>query len=525
MKLITINAGRGLKCPIAAVVALVMGGSVYAAPTVTGSTISWPDNGWYQVQNENGTENICNGETSCTVEPGKYIVINHTTGERTENVVVGSTTGSTTPTSPTVPTLGTGPTVVGNTITMPEDGWYQVQNASDYSSICNGTTTCVVEDGVYNVINHSTGVRYENVSVGVQPTVTTPIVDNDQPTGTTPIINVETWRDIFTKLVGPINTASFEMLDAEARESGEAQVSLSRVGDAIAEDGVTLTSVGENADGETELALSCDAGGSIVAAKLDGSAATPLDYNADNCQATFNLINGSYELTSPTRDGSGITEMNDFSITSIDGVGITASGTQEILTDDIGYFFSRTLNASSIVHKEGDAVTTITNYDGSLVRKFGTSESPIYIVTSDDLNVEAQQFESNVSLTAQFSIDLPAPISASFTVSVDMRYDGDYVLGGGALNNTGSPVFARPLENNDLIFLTMNAPTPLDRANWNRGRINIEASDGSSVEISPETFFLSDFYVQLADGTPRFEESWTDELTIFCEGPFEGCSR
>lgn len=56
--------------------------------TVVGSTISWPDDGWYQVQTEDGSSNICEGGRSCIVNTnGTFIVINHTTGTRS-NVVV-----------------------------------------------------------------------------------------------------------------------------------------------------------------------------------------------------------------------------------------------------------------------------------------------------------------------------------------------------------------------------------------------------------------------------------------------------
>lgn len=58
------------------------------------------------------------------------------------------------------------PVVDGNTIHLPDDGWYQVQSASDYRSICEGERQCEVDNGTYIVINHSTGTRWENVEVG-----------------------------------------------------------------------------------------------------------------------------------------------------------------------------------------------------------------------------------------------------------------------------------------------------------------------------------------------------------------------
>ena len=49
--------------------------------------------------------------------------------------------------------------------TGPDDGWYQVQDGDSYASLCEGVLSCVVPDGRYIVINHTTGVRYENVVV------------------------------------------------------------------------------------------------------------------------------------------------------------------------------------------------------------------------------------------------------------------------------------------------------------------------------------------------------------------------
>jgi YD repeat-containing protein len=52
--------------------------------TVSGRTISWPDDGWYQVQTDNGRTTVCEGGRSCTVpSAGTYKVINHSTDTKT----------------------------------------------------------------------------------------------------------------------------------------------------------------------------------------------------------------------------------------------------------------------------------------------------------------------------------------------------------------------------------------------------------------------------------------------------------
>jgi len=63
-----------------------------ATPVVDGNTISWGNDGWYQVQNRSTSDyDVCNSSNdgnSCMVPDGTYRVINHSTGERFENIVV-----------------------------------------------------------------------------------------------------------------------------------------------------------------------------------------------------------------------------------------------------------------------------------------------------------------------------------------------------------------------------------------------------------------------------------------------------
>lgn len=154
---------------------LVFSTATVAAPTVIGNTISWPDDGWYQVQDESTYESICGGGLSCDVEDGSYLVINHGTGERFSGIEVG---GASTPI-----------VVNGNTISWPDNGWYQVLNESDYSEACGGGSSCEVETGVYLVINHSTGSRYTNINV---PNTTTGIT----VTGNTIFLPGDGWYQV-----------------------------------------------------------------------------------------------------------------------------------------------------------------------------------------------------------------------------------------------------------------------------------------------------------------------------------------
>lgn len=154
----------------------LMSAAATAAPTVDGNTISWPDDGWYQVQvvEDDGIFEVCQGGLSCEVTQGEYIVINHSTGERFKDIFVSG--GSTTERI----------TVSGNVISWPDDGWYQVQDEATYSEVCGGTQSCIVAPGAYVVINHSTGERFEGIEV------------TDGGTGESPITvtgNVISWPD------------------------------------------------------------------------------------------------------------------------------------------------------------------------------------------------------------------------------------------------------------------------------------------------------------------------------------------
>lgn len=148
---------------------LATASSAFAQPVVNSSEISWPDDGWYQVQRSDTYESICNGGDSCIVAAGRYTVINHSTGVRFRVEVTGDTDPETTP-----PTEGAQDRLIdgivlvsGNTLSWPNDGWYQVQSTADNSELCAGVSQCqVAPGGTYRVINHSTGQRFGPIELG-----------------------------------------------------------------------------------------------------------------------------------------------------------------------------------------------------------------------------------------------------------------------------------------------------------------------------------------------------------------------
>ena len=167
--------------------------SVSSEPQVDGTVISWSDDGWYQVQSQETFQTLCEGGTSCDVAvAGSYIVINLTTGQRWQDIVVGGAEEvdsggddadqmasgddgqnnedpDTTPTSPTEPDGDSEQLelqVDGLLISWADDGWYQVQSATTFETVCEGGSSCLVPArGLYNVINHSTGMRWMELAV------------------------------------------------------------------------------------------------------------------------------------------------------------------------------------------------------------------------------------------------------------------------------------------------------------------------------------------------------------------------
>ncbi len=148
--------------------------SVFAQPTTNGNVIEVPDNGWYQVQRADNYQSICEGQRRCEMPPGEYIVINHTSGERFNISVSDSNQNN------DVSAIN----VTGNLIQWPDDGWYQVQDASTYASLCEGGTRCEVPNGEYFVINHTNGQR-DTVIVG----------QSDTNAFVTVVGNTIEWRD------------------------------------------------------------------------------------------------------------------------------------------------------------------------------------------------------------------------------------------------------------------------------------------------------------------------------------------
>ena len=55
--------------------------------------------------------------------------------------------------------------VDGNTIRWSGEGWFELQSAATHQTLAEGGSSADVPSGIYNVINHHTGERFENISI------------------------------------------------------------------------------------------------------------------------------------------------------------------------------------------------------------------------------------------------------------------------------------------------------------------------------------------------------------------------
>lgn len=275
--------------------------------TVTGNTISWANDGWYQVQNASDYQTVCEGGNSCQVEHGSYIVINHSTGQRWTDVIV-SQSGETGPGGPSAITVN------GNTLSWPDDGWYQVQNASNYQTLCEGGSSCLVPAGSYLVINHSNGERFENIVVsggGETGSGGESAVNDDNAIALiTQAFDVFTGRAFDQRVAGSANESSSWTVVSETG-AGDATVKTYSCGNG----GIVVRSRESLPFGSQGYVsqTNCQVGGDIRDGSLNfqaDSSGTSLDF--DNYVVTFEPdgrmeLNGRYSRTNPSRPSNTIT--------------------------------------------------------------------------------------------------------------------------------------------------------------------------------------------------------------------------
>lgn len=140
--------------------------------------LSWLDDGWYQVQDAETFQVICEGGLKCIVVPGKYVIINHTTGVRTEVVVLSTYVTPSLPGTPSTPAVTnlyppySDFIIEGKSITFTQPGWFQVQKQYNFETVCEGQERCdLASSGYHQVINFTSGQQWQNVFIGEDRTV------------------------------------------------------------------------------------------------------------------------------------------------------------------------------------------------------------------------------------------------------------------------------------------------------------------------------------------------------------------
>ncbi len=553
----------------------------YSMPEVEGNTISWPDDGWYQVQLASDFTSVCEGGLSCDVANGEYIVINHTTGERFPGIIVSETeTSSEIPdgnTNAGTPTLdgntisfsnrdwyqvqradnfmslceGSDPcsvtagtyivinhtsgqrftfevedstaiTVAENTISWPDNGWYQVQDANNFQSICEGTTNCLVDAGTYIVINHTTGLRTEiTVAASAEP---------EEPETQQPLINENSWLDILAEVVNVINGQPLEAIDQNIRDNHFELENSQLPGEFVVTDRQPL-----DATNEFLLALDCLLGGS-AAVQYTRDVTIETDWNYENCQLSNQTANGRHFFSNQgSREGASLTLYENFTIRPhidvpelFNEFSLELNGSRTTSADRIQFAQSRNWIDTNLNFAEFGIAIEITGYNMMSGKRTGpsqrTSINSVFIKQPDGSFEEARLIENNATLTGNFVIQAPWTVGQTVSVSVELSYDGDYVEGGGLFENSGQTVTALLGPRDDAFSVTLEMTPQPDNAlaRWNTGRLSITANDGSSLELDAATGSLDTFSVSI-NNEEAISWPWTPEVTPVCLGPFEAC--
>jgi len=353
------------------------GGSQTGNIQVNGNVITWPDNGWYQVQRADNFQEVCMGGRQCSVTPGTYIVINHTLEQRYNNITVrgsatsggsgigGGTSGGSNIGSSVI-------TVEGNRISWPDNGWYQVQRADNFATICQGVRFCNAPAGEYIVINHSLGQRFTGITVSGD--------GSDGP----PDINSENSVQLFRQAFEVLNGQAYDSRFINAGELNPSAQGLAVI--STSTDPSTNTPITE---------YSCINGGTVTQ-NLQGFGVSTRVFTVSysNCQIGGDTINGTVirDLAVGNNDNIALTFQN-YELTfepagrmTVDGFYQQITGTrstpivgQNLVDADLDYFF--TFSGGSL-----NLANLTTNYSFILSRAPGGLDQSVTRRTASTVN-------------------------------------------------------------------------------------------------------------------------------------------
>ena len=546
--------------------------AVAAAPTVTGNIISWPDDGWYQVQavTDEAITEVCGGTRSCEVPQGNYIVINHTTGERFNNIVVSA--------GPSVSDV----TVSGNTISWPNDGWYQVQAVTDsgITEVCGGGQMCDVPAGSYIVINHTTGERFEDIVVGDEPAVSEiTIVGNtiswpddgwyqvqsvtdsgifevcaggrscDVPNGNyivinhstsqrfspiivsgdvaeTSIIRSDTWPDILRNVVTLINAdralVRHEMILDRFASLSRFAVTETFGGDTSAGNTASLGLTLLPAAGSVDVRIvdySCDAGG-FISFDLEPAVAV---YNVltDNCAIGSDFYDGGFSHSGVGREGI-FSQMRDVSVSLSDSTQYSLSGALATRFDRIGITAEIQWTDASMSELSGGDDYVVEDYNMRSTVSDGNfpGDSSFTVTYVDGTEGSVRSYEHSAIVIGGFSV------SAPWTENQMMQVTTDLELGGSFLVTQSARDLPIPYETTNDPAVYPSTDLSSLPSQWTSGSIDIVAADGSTLSMRPMADDITRAVVDVNGSNEPQQVLWSDGFQVRCyefRGDFPNC--
>ncbi len=365
--------------------------------TVSGNTILLSNsNFYYQVQSAGGTRTICEGEQSCEVPDGTYLVINHTTGERFGNIVVGNDELLASSFDPIV--ADSVITVTGNTISYPDNGYYQAQTADGSRSICEGERSCTVPDGEYVVINHTTGERLQAIVGGQTNNQSATLRIEDAPL----LIRAATLSDflmdeiVLTQFADSASSPTLAGIPNPFMNTRIPQ-SVSFTPDVIRADGTVMRVSGRTACNESGIVF--DRGFFVLVTENSANGGTEQYY--DRCEVDAFQLNGlvSFEFG----DFEELDEFNDINLRDLN----TIYNFQNFeVTDD-----SRavTVNADNLIARrevlgfEIDPITADFLIEG-VVQTYTVTDSTGSFALRD-VDISQSRFSGNDATTSTFVVE------------------------------------------------------------------------------------------------------------------------
>lgn len=506
---------------------------VAANPTVTGNVISWPDDGWYQVQavTDEGIIEICQGGRSCEVNPGTYIVINHTTRVRFEGVIVSAEPET------------SGPTIAGNTISWPDDGWYQVQAVTDAGifEVCQGTRFCEVPDGEYIVINHTTGMRYEGILVngpdnGSEVTVTgntiswtddgwyqvqavtdagiieicqgtrfcevpdgqyivinhttgerfEPVIvksdSTDPDPEVLPIISAQNWQEILRNVIDLINADRALERHAMVR-SRFSSLSQLVIAETLAGDtSGSLASLGLTqlplADPNNNLIVdyACNAQGTLNFNLNPG--VSIYDIESDSCAIDGDGYDGGFNFNGVGREGLS-SRMDNMIVTLADGTAYALDGSYSTSIDRVGVRRSEQWTEAATAERSGN--------DNYIVESFNLLNASVDART---FSVNPPFLEYSATAQGSFSVSANWSESQALQVTVDLNL-------GGTVQETDPNLSELPSQ-------------------WSSGSIDVIAPDGSRISLRPIVDDTTSALVIVSEISEPQQIQWSDGYQVRC---------